>query len=279
VSWQLNLKMFKLTVFLCLTSAAYGQRTYLVANGNSAGTYNLLNSVLGGTANSPSYEVPDCIHPIQHITQQNDADLGTPVFVFHSHVDIDNDRCRVFDRIRTEIKTHAPSPDFLKGFYGESVSYSWDMKLDAQLQPATSFTHLFQVKAVGGEDSQPFITITPRLTSVGTRLLQLMHAGFNSTSSSIWQDQLANYLGFWIHITVEYTCATIGRFHINMRRVDNGQVLMSFTNNNIEMWRTGNTFQRPKWGIYRSLNNRVSLRDEQVFFNNFCLAKNPLRCG
>lgn len=99
-----------------------------------------------------------------------DPDLGTPVFVFHSHVDIDNDRCRVFDRIRTEIKTHAPSPDFLKGFYGETVSYSWDVKLDAQLQPATSFTHLFQVKAVGGEDSQPFITITPRLTSVGTQV-------------------------------------------------------------------------------------------------------------
>lgn len=97
---------------------------------------------------------------------------GVPVFVFHSHVDLDNDRCRVFDRVRTEIKTYAPSPDHLKGFYGEIVSYSWDFRLDAQFQPATSFTHLFQVKAVGGEDSQPFITITPRLTSVGTTVRQ-----------------------------------------------------------------------------------------------------------
>lgn len=88
--------------------------------------------------------------------------------MFYSHVDADNDRCRVFDRIRTEIKTHAPSPERLRGFYGDIVSHSWDVKLDAQFQPATSFTHLFQVKAVGGEDSQPFITITPRLTSVGT---------------------------------------------------------------------------------------------------------------
>lgn len=67
--------------------------------------------------------------------------------------------------MRTEIKTYAPSPDHLKGFYGETVSFSWDMKLDALFQPATSFTHLFQVKAVGGDDSMPFITITPRLTS------------------------------------------------------------------------------------------------------------------
>lgn len=91
--------------------------------------------------------------------------------MFYSHVDLDNDRCRVFDRVRTEIKTHAPSPDFLKGFYGETVSYSWDFRLDASFQPATSFTHIFQVKAVGGEDSQPFITITPRLTSVGTTVI------------------------------------------------------------------------------------------------------------
>lgn len=90
--------------------------------------------------------------------------------MFLSHVDIDNDRCRVFDRVRTEIKSYAPSPDHLKGFYGETVSYSWDFRLDSLFQPATSFTHLFQVKAVGGEDNQPFITITPRLTSVGTRV-------------------------------------------------------------------------------------------------------------
>jgi len=274
--------MFKLFL-LCLSIVDFwvvnAQVTRLVANGNSAGTYALLNSVLGGTANSPSYEVPDCVHPIQHITQENDTDAGGPVFVFYSHVDLDNDRCITFDRVRTEIKTHAPSPEFLRGFYNETVSLSWDMKLDALFQPATSFTHLFQVKAVGGEDSQPLITITPRLTSVGTRLIQLIHSGMNSTPGTIWQGQLADYLGFWIHITAEYNCATQGTFHITMRRVDNGQILMTYANNNLEMWRTGNTFQRPKWGIYRSLNNRESLRDERVFFNNFCLGKNDVRCG
>ncbi|XP_037030360.1 uncharacterized protein LOC119070139 [Bradysia coprophila] len=270
--------MRKLFLLLCAVWIVSSQRTHLIADGNSAGTYGLLNRILGGTANSPSYEVPDCVHPIQHITQQVDTELGAPVFVFHSHVDLDNDRCRVFDRLRTEIKTHNPSPDFLKGFYGETVSYSWDFKLDAQFQPATSFTHIFQVKAVGGEDSQPFITITPRLTSVGTTLLQLIHSGFNSAQSTIWQGPLANFLGRWIHVEVEYLCAVAGRFHMTMTRKDTGQQLMTFTSNNIEMWRTGNTFQRPKWGVYRSLNNRASLRDERAFFNNFCLAKHPYRC-
>lgn len=52
-----------------MTWVVCGQKTYLIADGHSPGTYNLLNRVLGGTA----YEVPDCIHPIQHITQQTDA--------------------------------------------------------------------------------------------------------------------------------------------------------------------------------------------------------------
>lgn len=34
----------------------------------TADTYSRLNMILGGTA----YEVPDRIHPIQHITQQTD---------------------------------------------------------------------------------------------------------------------------------------------------------------------------------------------------------------
>lgn len=110
------------------------------------------------------------------------------------------------------------------------------------------------------------------------QLLQVIHSGFDSSTTTIWQGPLPNYLGFWVHITVEYTCLHVGSFHIQMTRKDTGQILMAYANDNIEMWRTGNEFQRPKWGIYRSLSNRVSLRDERVFFNNFCLAKFPERC-
>ena len=65
--------MLKLLTLLCTIAISRGQITHLRADGNSAGTYALLNRVLGGTANSPSYEVPDCVHPIPHITQQADA--------------------------------------------------------------------------------------------------------------------------------------------------------------------------------------------------------------
>lgn len=151
----------KLLIIVFFAAPSFAQRVYLRADGNSPNTYNLINSVLGGTA----VEVPDCVHPIQHITQVHDADLNIPVFNFLSHVDLDNDRCRNFDRMRTEIKTYDKSPERLIGFYRDRVSYSWDLKLDSQFQPSTAFTHIFQVKPVGGEESQPFITLTPRLRS------------------------------------------------------------------------------------------------------------------
>jgi len=40
----------------------------------------------------------------------------------------------------------------------------------------------------------------------------------------------------------------------------------------------GAGFIRPKWGIYRSLIQASELRDEQMHFNNFCIAKAPDKC-
>jgi hypothetical protein len=43
------------------------------------------------------------------------------------------------------------------------------------------------------------------------------------------------------------------------------------------MWRSGTTFCRPKWGIYRKLVD--GMRDEQVRFADFCIAEGSATCG
>ena len=50
-------------------------------------------------------ENPDCIHSDfgAHITQGFDDILQKNVFLFHSHIEADNDRCQVLDRVRMEI--------------------------------------------------------------------------------------------------------------------------------------------------------------------------------
>jgi hypothetical protein len=61
-------------------------------------------------------------------------------------------------------------------------------------------------------------------------------------------------------------------------RVSDGEVLLHWSHNNHDMWRAGAGFNRPKWGIYRSLNNVNALRDETVLFNDFCIAEGTNTC-
>ena len=74
------------------------------------------------------------------------------------HVDEDDDRCINFDRQRGEIKTYDKSPDSLLGIENEIVEYKWKFKLDSGFQSSPKFTHIHQLKAVGGtESSMPLI--------------------------------------------------------------------------------------------------------------------------
>lgn len=135
-------------------------QVFLTADGVTD-TYTLINNVLGGTA----VEVPDCSDPGfgPHITQAFDPDLAKYIFVFHMHVTPDDDRCINFDRQRNEIKTYGPSPAYVKGFLGDTVTFRWRFKLDAVFQPSPSFTHIHQIKAGDGPDSgPPTITLTLR---------------------------------------------------------------------------------------------------------------------
>ena len=123
-----------------------GQAVHLIADGVTE-TYALISGILGGNP----IEIPDCAHPEfgPHITQEWDDGLGKHSFVFHIHVEPDNDRCKTFDRQRNEIKTHSSSPDYVKGFLNETVIFRWRFKLDAGFQPSSNFTHIHQLKDAG----------------------------------------------------------------------------------------------------------------------------------
>jgi hypothetical protein len=66
---------------------------------------------------------------------------------------------------------------------------------------------------------------------------------------------------------------------MSLTRVSDGAVLLSYSTSDINLLRTGITFYRPKWGIYRSVAQPQYLRDETVLFDNFCLAKGTDDCS
>jgi hypothetical protein len=81
-----------------------------------------------------------------------------------------------------------------------------------------------------------------------------------------------------VEVTEKLTYKTAGAYSITMNRISDGTVLLEYSNNNMDLWREGASFCRPKWGIYRSLNNISYLRDEEVRFADFCIAEGNAVC-
>lgn len=230
-------------------------------------TYDLITSIL-----APGYdpiEVPDCNHAGfgNHIDEVFDSELNENVFRFYIHTTPDNDRCLKFDRQRNEIKTYDKSPDNLLGIESETVVYKWLFKLPQGFQSSPNFTHLHQLKSVGGDlDAMPMYTLTARKGSPDR--LELRYAE-TDTQITLKQTELAPLIDVWLEVTETITYSESGTYEISINKVNDGTVLFEYANNDIVNWRPEGSFVRPKWGIYRSLLNAQDLRDEIILFANF----------
>jgi hypothetical protein len=231
-------------------------------------------------------ETPDCGHPAfgPHITQTMDDELGIYVFVFTIHVRPDDDRCILSDRQRVEVKTmgNPSTPDYLKASRGDSVTFRWRFRLSPGFQPSTRFTHLHQIKAYGGDDAAPLITLTARKGSPD--MLQLIYIpgrdSINTHPHGVQsQTPLAPFVGVWLEVYEKFTRAQNGTYSIVINRVSDERQMFSYSAADLDLDRTGAAAIRPKWGIYRSLEHAEQLRDEQVRFAGFCLAEGKDDCS
>lgn len=255
-----------LFLFCLLFTLSINAQTTLNATGSSGSGYTDVTNA------GFQIENPDCAHPAfgAHVTRASDSQLGKNVFVFHSHIEADNDRCINFDRVRMEIKGGYTST--LGHSNGQTAYYRWKFKLDANFIGSSSFCHIFQIKGYGGDDTgAPLITITPRAST-----LQVIHDGGDVSGSVdlgvLKEVSLSPFKGQWVEAYVKYKSSDNGLFEITLTRVSDGAVLLSYSKSSgIDMWRTGASRNQGKWGVYRK---KVSgLRDEQVRFADFCVSE------
>jgi hypothetical protein len=235
-------------------------------------TYELINSVFA-LPNRNVVEVPDCNHNEfgRHIDEVFDAELNTHVFQFHLHVSPDNDRCKagVNDRQRNEIKTYGSSPENIKAAEGETVVYKWKFKLGANFKPSSSFTHIHQIKSVGGPyQSIPMVSFTLRKSNPDR--LELRHTS-TTNQTTLKTANLDLFRGVWVSVEEKITFSNTGSYALEIKNIATNQIIFSYTNNAIDNWQDGADFARPKWGIYRSLNNVQDLQDEVVKFADFSI--------
>lgn len=252
--------------------ATSGSTSVTLSADGETDTYEHITSVF-----APGFspvEPPDCNHEAfgPHIDQVLDEELNKYVFRFHIHVTPDNDRCINFDRQRNEIKTYDKSPENLLGRMNENVTYTWKFKLAEGFQVSPKFTHIHQLKSVGGDfESMPMYTLTLRKGSPDR--LELRYA---ETDSQITLDQtdLAPFIDQWISVEETIDYRTNGAYSITLKAAASETVLFSYSSDSKVNWRPEAAFVRPKWGIYRSLLYPEDLRDEAVLFADFCIQEN-----
>lgn len=259
---------FVLIFYFLVPNVALSQ---VLLNADGPGnTYELINSKLAPGAEA--VENPECVHPEfgRHIAEVWDADLNQYVFEFYSHVRPDNDRCINFDRQRVEIKTYDPSPDSLKGTRRETIQYKWKFKIPTGFQPSSSFTHIHQIKAVGGDEDAPVFTLTVRKASPNR--IELIH----NNTTKLATVNLSLFENTWVEATETVMVDSLhGSYSMIIKKVSDGTTILSYSNANLMTIRYNNNFIRPKWGIYRSLLDSTSLRDDAIRFNSFSIYEVP----
>ncbi len=136
--------------------------TTLNANvSGSEGPYALIQPALGPRSIETGDFLHACHQDFVHIQQDTDLVIGDH-FVFHMHLEDDCEPVHPDlnrDRQRCEIKV-AESSLHLQGRENDTFTYSWLFKIDGEMPVSKFFTHLFQLKSVGGDDDHPIVTIT-----------------------------------------------------------------------------------------------------------------------
>lgn len=249
----------------------------LVADGpEGKDTYKIIRKALG----SKAIEAPDLYgnknhRDEPHITEDIDDEVGAH-FVFKIHRDQDWDRDKypkTTDRQRNEIKSYKESSHKVIGRKGETMSFQWKFKMAEGMEVSKKFTHLFQLKPVDGLDSQPLSTITARETG-GKDVIEIRYAAVDKSEVVARYDNLQAVQGVWLTAYCRATFGDNGSLYYSVTKPD-GTEILHLDMQNVQMWRSGNTLMRPKWGIYRSLLDKSNLRadEEVVRFANFMINK------
>jgi len=284
------IKKLLLTGLLCSPSFIFPQTSITISPNGAGNTYEEFNAILApirgsGVEASDLYDSSSCASGSFDNGQSNDSeryiyesyDSGYGDYVYHFLLDLEHSSDKgdcSNNRQRTEIKSYNESPASLLGTLGETVQYKWDFKLPNNFDVSSNFTHIHQIKSVGGnssEESIPMITLTAYDSSDGGRLYLRYSSQTEQENVDGVYVNLSDLENNWVEVTetITYGYEGNGSFSISIRDKSDGSTLMSYSDNSKRYYKTDADFMRPKWGIYRSTADEDALKDEEVLFGYF----------
>jgi hypothetical protein len=187
---------------------------------------------------------------VKHITIQGDT------VRFDMHL---RDRDTSDDRQRNEAVGMRQGGKQLNMRNGETWKLSWELFIPTSLRATKSFTHIHQLK-MPGVGSAPIFVMSLRLRG-GTPTIetQVAHKGVH-----IGHVDLAPLQNKWIKTEFEFRIGNNGRVRWVLR--DGSRTVIDVSRSGVDLFMADRV--RPKWGIYRSLNDQANLRDCHLLLRN-----------
>ncbi|GGO84747.1 heparin lyase I family protein [Wenjunlia tyrosinilytica] len=173
------------------------------------------------------------------------------------------DRDSSTDRQRNEVKGMHAGGKNLEILQGQTWRFTYSMFIPDTLRATKSFTHIMQFKEPGN-GTAPIMTLSLRLSG-GKPTIEL-----NSESSGkiVARTDLAPLWNHWItnQLDVTFKDGTAGKVHWTVKK--GASKAIDVTKGGLDTW-LGPDRARPKWGIYRSLNDKDGLRDTYLLLKDF----------
>jgi hypothetical protein len=158
-------------------------------------------------------------------------------------------------RQRNEVTVNPGNPDMYKGMHGDTMSYTWRFRLD-KMNANPTWCDIFQVKQHGTQGPAPFMALE---ANKGDLTVDTQRLGV------VARAPLSSILGVWINASVTAKYSETGSLSLSLKK-DDGTSVISYTNNNINLWGAGLDFVRPKWGFYR--NQAAGAGDATIQYND-----------
>jgi hypothetical protein len=165
------------------------------------------------------------------------------------------------DRQRNEVKGMVSGGQILTIGLGETWRFTYSMFIPMTLRGTTSFTHIFQLKRPG-LGTAPLVTLD--LRRVGNQQVIALNA-FTS-GADVASTNLFPLQGHWIDTVIEVTAGPQGKGRLHWTLIDGGKTIVNAERDGVDTW-LGDRL-RPKWGIYRSINDKVDLLTTYLLLRN-----------
>jgi len=134
-----------------------------------------------------------------------------------------------------------------------------------------------------GGDQYPVLTLSGVDKGEAGNEFQLRYSsglgpeGQKAQSEKLIRQDMSLFAGQWIEFFLQVEFSELGYFKLEATNIETGERLIDYEKHDVDMWRGENKgdFSRPKWGIYRSLREKGSLRseEEQARFADFVITK------